>query len=106
MNNKEFIKELSTRTRFTQNGAQKLVRTIISFMGNCFEEGETVTLQGFGTFEVKKRQERTMVNPSSGKTMLVPPKLVLNFRPTSTIKEILKQQPNEKNPKDDGGTIQ
>ena len=41
---------------------------------------------GFGTFEVKKRLERVMVNPSTGLRMLVPPKLVLNFKPAATIK--------------------
>ena len=47
---------------------------------------------GFGTFEVKKRLERVMVNPSTGLRMLVPPKLVLNFKPAATIKGHVRKE--------------
>ena len=41
-------------------------------------------------FETKKKMERIMVNPASGQRMLVPPKLVLNFKRNQTLKEKLK----------------
>lgn len=92
MNNKDFIKELSLRCGYTQEMTQNIMRKVIGAMGDAFEEGNAVAWSGFGTFEVKKRIERTMVNPSTGQTMLVPPKLVLNFKPVAAIKEILKSQ--------------
>ena len=39
---------------------------------------------------MKKRMERIVVNPSTGMRMLVPPKLVLGFKPNASIKEKLK----------------
>lgn len=90
MNNKEFIAELALRSGYTQADAQKLVNTLIERMGDSFEAGENVSLTGFGTFEVKKRMERVVVNPSTGMRMLVPPKLVLGFKPNASIKEKLK----------------
>ena len=90
MNNKEFIAELSQRTGYSQTDTKKLVRTLIDEMGDRFSEGDAVYLQNFGTFEVKKRLERIIVNPGTQQRMLVPPKLVLGFRPISSIKEILK----------------
>ena len=90
MNNKEFIAELALRSGYTQADAQKLVNTLIEVMGDSFEAGENVSLTGFGTFEVKKRMERIVVNPSTGSRMLVPPKLVLGFKPNASIKEKLK----------------
>lgn len=90
MNNKDFIAELSLRLGYTQDETQKMVRTLIDAMGERFLEGDTVTLPNFGTFDVKKRLERIMVNPSTGQRMLVPPKLVLNFKPVASIKEKLK----------------
>jgi len=91
MNNKEFIAELALRSGYTQADAQKLVNTLIEGMGDSFEAGENVSLTGFGTFEVKKRLERIMTNPATGLRMLVPPKLVLNFRATASVKEKLKK---------------
>jgi DNA-binding protein HU-beta/integration host factor subunit alpha len=49
-----------------------------------------VLIPAFGTFEVKKKLERIMVNPSTGQRMLVPPKLVLTFKPNGTWKERIK----------------
>lgn len=91
MNNKEFIAELSQRSGYSQEDTQKLMRTVVDAMGQSFEEGTPVFFQGFGTFEVKKRLERTVVSPTTGLRMLVPPKLVLNFRPVAAIKEKLKK---------------
>lgn len=90
MNNKEFITELSQRTGFTQADTQKLVNTLVDEMGNSFCAGDTVAVPSFGSFEVKKRLERVVVNPATGKRMLVPPKLVLGFKPAPSVKEKLK----------------
>ena len=91
MNNKEFVAELAQRSGYSQEDTQKLMRTVVDAMGQSFEEGSPVFFPGFGTFEVKKRLERTVVSPTTGQRMLVPPKLVLNFRPVAAIKEKLKK---------------
>ena len=90
MNNKEFITELAQRTGYTQSVTQTLVRNVIDQMAAHFDEGNVVAIPDFGTFEVKKRLERVVINPATQQRMLVPPKLVLNFRPTSAFKERLK----------------
>ena len=90
MNNKELITELAQRSGHTQDETQKMVNTVIDAMGKCFEVNEPVSIAGFATFDVKKRLERILVNPGTGQRMLVPPKLVLNFKPASSIKERLK----------------
>ena len=69
-----------------------MVKSLIDTMSEDFEKGENVTISGFGTFEVKKRMERVLVNPTTGKKMLVPPKLVLGFKPSNSIKEQLKKK--------------
>ena len=59
-------------------------------MGDHFQESDSVLIPTFGTFEVKKKLERVMVNPSTGLRMLVPPKLVLSFKPNISWKERVK----------------
>jgi len=90
MNNKEFIAELAERTGYTPKDTQKLVNNIIAAMGDAFQEDNSVLVQNFGTFEAKKKLERVIVNPASGQRMLVPPKLVLTFKPNQTWKDKLK----------------
>lgn len=90
MTNKNFIKELSQRLDCTTREAQDMVHSLIDVMNEEFMAGEPLMIPGFGTFEVKKRMERIIVNPSTHQRMLVPPKLVLGFKPVPSIKEKLK----------------
>lgn len=55
------------------------------------EENNSFQVPSFGTFEVKKRLERILVNPNNGKKMLVPPKLILGFKPVTTLKERMQK---------------
>lgn len=91
MNNKEYIAELAQQSGYTQTDTQKMVAAVIEQMGDSFEEGNSVLIPNFGTFEVKKRLERIIVNPSTQQRMLVPPKLVLNFRPKESVKDKLNK---------------
>ena len=90
MNNKEFIAELAERTGYSLKDTQKLVDNIVNAMGDAFQEDNAVQVPNFGTFEAKKKMERVIVNPATGQRMLVPPKLVLGFKPNQTWKDKLK----------------
>lgn len=90
MNNKDFITELADRTGYSAEDTQRMVDLVIDTMGDHFQEDDSVLIPSFGTFEVKKKMERIMVNPSTGQRMLVPPKLVLNFKPNVSWKERIK----------------
>lgn len=95
MNNKDFITELAERTDYLAEDTQRMADIVIESMADYFLEGETVLIPTFGTFEVKKKMERIMVNPSTGQRMLVPPKLVLNFKPNVNWKERIKNGTTE-----------
>lgn len=91
MNNKEFLSALAKKSGFTQEETQKHVATVIEAISSALDDGENVTLANFGTFEIKKRAERIIVNPSSGQRMLVPPKLVLSFKAAQIIRDNFKK---------------
>lgn len=90
MNNKEFISELSRRLSYNNKETTKLVSSLLSVMTQELQEGKIIAIQGFGTFEVKKKMERISVNPSTQQRMLIPPKLVLTYKPSITLKEKFK----------------
>lgn len=68
----------------------ELISSLLSDMTQQLEEGNVITVQGFGTFEVKKKAERISVNPTTKQRMLVPPKLVLNYKPSTLLKDKFK----------------
>jgi DNA-binding protein HU-beta/integration host factor subunit alpha len=90
MNNKEFITELAESMGYTVRDTQRLVDNVVNAMGDAFQEDNAVLVPNFGTFETKKKMERIMVNPATGQRMLVPPKLVLGFKPNQAWKDKLK----------------
>lgn len=90
MNNKEFIAELSKRSGYSVKEASELLDSTISVMVKQLQEGNSVTIPGFGSFEVRKKMERISVNPTSKLRMLVPPKLVLSFKPSNVLKSKIK----------------
>lgn len=90
MNNKDFISQLAAELGYTQSNTQRMVTAVIDALGDTFQEGKNVSVPNFGTFEIKKKLERVIVNPSTQKRMLVPPKLVLSFKPSSGWKNKLK----------------
>ena len=95
MTNKDFISELAQQTGYSPEDTQKMVNVIVETMGDNFQEDNVVLVPTFGTFEVKKKMERVMVNPSTGQRMLVPPKLVLNFKPNANWKVQIKKGGDE-----------
>ena len=90
MNNKEVTSELAERVGYTIKDTSELMNSLLSSMTQELEEGNVVAIQGFGSFEVKKKAERISINPASKQRMLVPPKLVLSYRPSNTLKDKFK----------------
>ena len=68
----------------------KLVDALISVVKTRCGELDSIAVPGFGTFETKKKLERVVVNPTTWKRMLIPPKIVLSFRPSALLKNKLR----------------
>jgi len=90
LNNKEFISELSQRLNYNNQETTRLVSSLLSIMTQELQDGNTIAIQGFGSFEVKKKLERISVNPVTQQRLLIPPKLVLTFKPSISLKEKFK----------------
>ncbi|MDD2436139.1 MAG: HU family DNA-binding protein [Massilibacteroides sp.] len=90
MNNKELVVKLSDRLDFSVQETTDLLSALSDVMGAKLVDNDSLYIQSFGLFEVKKRAERVSVNPVNGKRYLVPPKLIPVFKPGTTLKNRLK----------------
>lgn len=95
MNNKEFINALAQQTGLKSTKVQQMTNELIDAMGEGFIEGNDIQLSNFGSFELKKKMERVMVSPTTGQRMLIPPKLVLGFKPHPAWKGSIKNGGSE-----------
>ena len=82
---------MARATNMKAQDSQKLVNAMLDAMGDQFMEGNAVQLANLGAFEVKKKMERVIVNPTTGQRMLVPPKLTLAFKPNNTLRDKIKK---------------
>ena len=94
MNNKVFISDLASRTKYNSREVSALVGATVSAIISELTEGNAVSIFGFGTFEVKKKLERVLVNPTTKQRMLVPPKIVVSFKPNTSLKVRVNSEVN------------
>lgn len=87
MDSKTFIAELGRRLGESPEDVSAVVSALGSVLADAMKEGDTVAVPGFGNFEPKKRNERESVHPSSGKRILIPPKLTIVFKPSTLLKQ-------------------
>ena len=87
MNNKDFIQTLASDLVITPKAAQKMTSALIATLAENLDSDTSLSIQGFGSFEVKKKMERIVVNPATRQRKLIPPKLVLAFKPSAVLKE-------------------
>ena len=57
MNNKQFLTELSGKCQMSAEQAAQQIQTLIGVMENLWQNGDSVSLSGFGVLEVKKKNE-------------------------------------------------
>ena len=64
-----------------------MIETFSKALSEKLEEGDSFAIQNFGNFEIKKKLERIIVSPTTKQRMLVPPKLIIAFKASNTLKD-------------------
>lgn len=93
MNHKDLVNSLAIKLGMPENEIENWLQVTTGILNTEIASGNTVSFQGFGAFEVKRREERLSVHPVTKARTLVPPKLVVNFKQSATLKLKLKEIP-------------
>ena len=75
------------RTLKKDNEIKPIIDTAITILTETLSSGESITIPGFGTFEVRERAATTARNPRTGETVEVAAKRVPAFKPGKALKE-------------------
>ena len=90
MTNKELVAELSEQLGWTQVRVSEVLAQTIEQLNNNLANNAIITIPNFGVFQTRKNAERISVNPQTQQRFLVPPKISVNFKPASVLKEKYK----------------
>jgi nucleoid DNA-binding protein len=91
MDNKTFIDNLTRRSGVARKDCANVITALQTVLSKRCADMDSVAIPGFGCFETKKKLERIMLMPSTGKRILVPPKLLVTFKPSALLKQRLKK---------------
>ena len=92
MNRSQLVKRLSNKTSSLYEGDIKVsVDQIIDLITETLKNGNRVEIRNFGTFSVRKREQRISRNPKTGTSILVRSKNHPYFRASKFLKESLNK---------------
>lgn len=86
----ELIRLVAQNLQVSNRDATKTVNLIFQAITEKLEEGEKVTIAGFGTFIVRNRQPYRAINPSTLQKINVPARKRVVFVPGSDIRKAVK----------------
>ncbi|MDF2626777.1 MAG: non-specific DNA-binding protein [Symbiobacteriaceae bacterium] len=87
MNKQELVASVAEKSDLTKKDAEKAINAVIESIKTALNQGDKVSLVGFGTFEVRTRAARSGRNPQTGDTIKIPAGKVPAFRPGKELKE-------------------
>jgi DNA-binding protein HU-beta len=85
MNKKELIESIAGAADISKAAAEKALNGTLAAIAESLNKGDKVTLVGFGTFSVSKRDARNGRNPQTGNTIEIPAKNVVKFKAGSKL---------------------
>jgi DNA-binding protein HU-beta len=86
MNKKELVNAMAAKTDSSGVAADRAVNALVEIISDTLKKGGSLTLPGFGTFEVRERAARTGRNPQTGEELKIAASKVAAFKPGAALK--------------------
>ncbi len=91
MTKTELISAVADQTGCTKKSADEAVNAIVSIITDTLAKGDKVSIVGFGTFEVRDRKEKQVINPQTKKMMTAPASKAPAFKAGQTLKNAVNK---------------
>ena len=91
MTKTELISAVADKTDSTKKNAEAAVNAIISTITDALASGEKVSIVGFGTFEVRDRKEKQVLNPQTKQMMTAPASKAPAFKACQALKSAVNK---------------
>lgn len=85
MNKSELVDAIAAESGLSKADSKRALDGFITAIGNGLKSGDKISLVGFGSFSVSKREARTGKNPRTGEAIKIPAKNVVKFKAGSDL---------------------
>jgi DNA-binding protein HU-beta len=90
MNKKELIANIAELAELSTQESERAVNAFTDTITRELAKGGSISLIGFGTFQIKERAERTGRNPQTGEAITISASKNPGFKAGKTLKDALK----------------
>ena len=87
MKKTELIEAVATNAGLTKADAARAIDATFDAITEALKKGEKLTLLGFGTFSVSRREGLTGRNPQTGAAVKIPARNAVTFKVGSQLKK-------------------
>lgn len=85
----EFVSKVAESAGITKAAASAAIDAVTKEISAALAQGDSVVLQGFGSFSTSRREARTGRNPSNGMAIEIPASTVPRFATSKALKDLL-----------------
>ena len=83
----ELVEAVATNAGLIKADATRAIDATFDAITDALKKGDKLTLIGFGTFGVSRREGRTGRNPQTGATVEIPARNVVSFKAGTQLKK-------------------
>ncbi len=87
MDNKQIVAALSKKLSRDQKEINSLIEALATTIKEKCGNLDEIAIPGFGSFIPTKEDEKIIVDLSTGKKILLPPQITLNFKPSIVLRK-------------------
>ncbi|WP_303862922.1 HU family DNA-binding protein [Alkalibaculum bacchi] len=92
MNKAELVSALTEKTGLAKKDNEKVLNSLIETIIEQLQNGEKISLVGFGTFEVRDRAERVGRNPKTMEELIIPASKAPTFKAGKALKDAVNNK--------------
>ena len=92
MTKADIISEIVNKTGIEKPSVTATVEAVMETIKQSMVKGENVYLRGFGTFQLKKRAEKTGRNISKNTSVKIPAHMIPAFKPAKEFVGVVKSK--------------
>jgi DNA-binding protein HU-beta len=89
MNKAELIEAMAESADISKAAAGRALDGMVDAITKAMQEGDTLSLVGFGTFSVKERAAREGRNPQTGETIQIKASRIPSFKAGKALKDAI-----------------
>lgn len=91
MTKAEIVRSLVEKSGLSRKDAVQAVEIFLDEIKGSLQDGDKVSLVGFGTFLVKAKNPRNGRNPRTGELIHIPEKKIAVFKPGKAFREAVNE---------------